>query len=80
MLARLGELRKEYGRERDPFEVHAISLDAYTVDGVRRLEDTGVTDVIVGFRNPYSVEHDTETLGQKVDALRGFAEAVIHKA
>ena len=47
------ELRREYGREREPFEIHAISLDAYTADGIRMLEDLGVTDVIVGFRNPY---------------------------
>ena len=36
-----------------PFEIHVISMDAYTVDGVRRLEDKGVTDAIVGFRNAY---------------------------
>ena len=34
-LARLAELRREYGREREPFEIHVISLDAYTLDGVR---------------------------------------------
>ena len=37
----------------DPFEVHVISVDAYTVDGLKRLEDPGVTDVMVGFRWPY---------------------------
>ena len=57
MLRRLTELRKEYGRERAPFEIHVISLEAYNLDGIRRLEDLGVTDVIVGFRNPY-VEAD----------------------
>ncbi len=77
MLGRLRDLRREYGREREPFEVHAISLDAYTVDGVRRLEDMGVTDVIVGFRSPYGVEPDTETLSQKVAALRRYADDVI---
>jgi probable F420-dependent oxidoreductase len=77
MLARLGELRREYGRDRLPFEVHVISLDAFTRDGVRRLEDLGVTDAIVGFRNVY--EKDTMTLEQKLAALRGFADAVIAK-
>jgi probable F420-dependent oxidoreductase len=75
LLARLGALRREYGREREPFEIHAISMDAYSVDGVRRLEDQGVTDVIVGFRNVY--EKDTQTLQEKIDALRGFADRVI---
>ena len=77
LLARLRELRREAGREREPFEIHVISLDAYTPDGVRRLEDQGVTDVIVGFRNAY--ENDTQKLEQKLDALRGFAERVIQK-
>ncbi len=75
LLGRLRSLRREYGREREPFEVHAISLDAYTPDGIRRLEDLGVTDVIVGFRNVY--ENDVQTLQQKIDALRGYAERVI---
>ncbi len=77
MIARLGELRREYGREREPFEVHVISLQGFSVDGVRRLEDMGVTDVIVGFRNAY--EKDTMSIQQKTDALRSFADAVISK-
>jgi probable F420-dependent oxidoreductase len=76
-LKRLSELRREYGREREPFEVHAIALDAFTLDGVRRLRDLGVSDAIVGFRNAY--EQDTQTLAQKTEALSRFAEAVIAK-
>jgi probable F420-dependent oxidoreductase len=76
-LKRLSELRREYGREREPFEVHAIALDAFTLDGVRRLRDLGVSDAIVGFRNAY--EKDTQTLAQKTEALSRFAEAVIAK-
>jgi probable F420-dependent oxidoreductase len=77
LLARLAELRREVGTERRPFEIHAISLDAFTLDGVRRLEDLGVTDAIVGFRNAY--EKDTMTLQQKLDALRAFSDRVIAK-
>jgi probable F420-dependent oxidoreductase len=77
MIRRLTELRKEYGRDREPFEVHAISFDAYSVDGVRRLEELGVTDVIVGFRNVYDT--DTMTLPQKIDAMRYYAADVIAK-
>jgi probable F420-dependent oxidoreductase len=79
LLERLGELRKEYGRDGEPFEVHVISFDAYTVDGVRRLEEQGITDVIVGFRWPYTVEADTEPLQSKLDNLRRFADDVIAK-
>jgi len=77
LLGRLGQLRAEAGRQHDPFEVHAISLDAYSVDGVRRLEEQGVTDVIVGFRWPYTVGADVEPLQVKLDNLRQFADTVI---
>lgn len=77
LLERLAAMRKEEGREADPFEVHVISMDAYTPDGIRRLQDMGVTDVIVGFRWPYVVGPDTEPLQDKLDALRRFADDVI---
>ncbi len=77
LLERLAALRKEHGTEDKPFEVHVISLDAYTPDGVRKLEELGVTDVIVGFRWPYGVEQDTESLQTKIDNLRRFADSVI---
>jgi probable F420-dependent oxidoreductase len=78
LLATLRAHRAEYGREKQPFEIHVISLDGFTVDGARRLEDKGVTDTVVGFRNAY--ETDTMTLQQKLDALRAFADNVIAKA
>ncbi len=77
MLKRLNELRREYGTEGKPFEVHVISMDAYTPDGIHRLEDLGVTDAIVGFRNAY--EKDTMAVEQKIEALERFAEQVIAK-
>jgi probable F420-dependent oxidoreductase len=84
LLARLADLRRQYprsGGDCSPpeYEVHVISADAYTVDGVRRLEEQGVTDVIIGFRWPYATGPDTEPLGQKIDSLRRFADDVIAK-
>jgi probable F420-dependent oxidoreductase len=79
LLGHIGELRREYGRENDPFELHVISLDAYSHDGIRRLEDLGVTDVILGFRNSYALEQDTQPLEEKIAAIRGYADAVIAK-
>ncbi|MCC6766829.1 MAG: TIGR03619 family F420-dependent LLM class oxidoreductase [Deltaproteobacteria bacterium] len=77
-VKRLHELRREYGRERLPFEIHAISFDGFTVDGVKRLADLGVTDVIVGFRNMYDT--DATPLQKKIDALRLYADHVIAKS
>ena len=79
LLAQLNRLRSEYGRENQPFEVHVISLDGYSVDGVKRLEELGVTDAIVGFRDAYAVGPDTETLEHKIDCLKRFADDVISK-
>lgn len=77
-MDRLGELRREYGRENRPFEIHVISLDAYSVDGVKRLEDHGVTDAIVGFRDVYNAA-DTP-LQPKLDAIHRYADDVISKS
>ncbi|MET0591881.1 MAG: LLM class flavin-dependent oxidoreductase, partial [Polyangiaceae bacterium] len=78
-LTKLKAMMREYGRENAPFEVHASSMDAYSTDGVKRLEDLGVTDLVVGFRNPYTKRQDTQPLAEKLDLLRGYADNVIGK-
>jgi probable F420-dependent oxidoreductase len=77
LLARLAALRAEYGREREPFQVHVISIDAYSPAGIRRLEEAGISDVIVGFRDVYAGQD--MPLQQKIDALRRYADDVIAK-
>ena len=79
MIDRVHALRTEYGKDKDPFEIHVISMDGFSVDGVKRLEDLGVTDVIVGFRYPYTTEPDTQPLTEKVDLLTKFGDRVIAK-
>jgi hypothetical protein len=49
------------------------------VDGVRRLEEQGVTDAIVGFRWPYQAGPDREPLTGKIASLRRYADDVIAK-
>lgn len=80
LIARLKQFREEEGRADDPFEIHVISIDGFTLDGIKRLEDKGVTDVIVGFRVPYIMGPDTEPLDTKIRNLERFAEHVIAKA
>lgn len=79
LIKRLNHIREEQGRT-GPFEIHVMSADAYRPDGIRRLEDQGVTDVIVGFRMPYITGPDTEPLDTKIRHLERFAEKVIAKA
>jgi probable F420-dependent oxidoreductase len=77
LLARLAQHRRIAGTADRPFEVHVISADAYTVDGLARLTDQGVTDVITGFRWPYHTGPDPEPLPAKLTKLRRFADTVI---
>jgi len=79
LLTRLAEIRKAEGDTRDDFEVHVISYDAYTPDGVKGLADKGVTDAIVGFRIPYIVGVDNEPLQAKIDHLNWYGDNVIAK-
>jgi hypothetical protein len=79
MLQKLQVLRAGAGKTHGPFEIHAASPDARTVDGCKRLEDMGVTDVVVGFRNPYIKGDDTQPLADKVARLERFAADVISK-
>ncbi len=76
LLAKLTRYRAEQ-KPKDDFEIHVISGDAYTPDGIKRLEDKGVTDVIVGFRYPYIMGSDPEPLDTKIRHLEKFAEKVI---
>ncbi len=78
LLKKLAAFREEEGRT-GPYQIHVISIDAYTPDGIKRLEDKGVTDVIVGFRIPYITGQDTESLDDKIRNLEMFAENVIAK-
>ena len=80
LLSRLSELRREHGTAGRPFEVHVISAEAYSLDGIKRLADQGVTEVIVGFRWPYHTGPDTEELQPKLDSLRRYADDIIARA
>lgn len=70
------ELERQ-GRNTEDFEIHVISMHAYSPDGIKALEARGVTDVIVGFRDPYTTAHDTESLETKIAAINSYAESVI---
>ena len=79
VTARLRELRLECGRGELPFEIHTTGAESFTADGVRRLAELGVTHTGGGFGrfSGYQRERDTETLQEKVDALRRYADVVI---
>lgn len=79
MIGKLNVLRQECGRSHLPFHIQAGGVDAYTLDGIRRLEDLGVTEVVAAFRNTYAGGPDNRTLESMLAELNGYAENVIHK-
>ncbi len=79
MVDTVTESRRRHDRFDDPFETHAISLDAYSPEGIERLEAAGVTDVIVGFRDAYQPGPDTQTLDEKLAPMQWYAEEIIAK-
>lgn len=77
MLEKIKELRRAHGKLDAPFELHVASSLGFTVDGLRKLEDLGVTDAIVGFRMPY--QRDTMPLTTKLDMIRFYGDNVLAK-
>jgi len=80
LLEKLQRFRDEYGTAGKPFATYVISMDAYTPDGIERLEKAGVTDVVVGFRDVYDPSSQSMGIQEKIDALNGYAEFTIKGA
>lgn len=78
-VRRVNQYRTEYGRDQEPFEFQSMGAEAFSVDGVKKLEDLGIGEAIVAFRNPYEGGRDSQSLDEKIGALRWFAENVIQK-
>ncbi len=79
LIDRINELRVEYGTDKQPFQIHVSSQEACSVDGVKRLQELGVTECIIGFRNIYAGETD-QSLQQKVDAIKQYSDEIISRA
>ncbi len=75
IVARLRELRAEYGRADVPFEIQVSSVDVFDVEGYQRLEEAGVTDIIT---QPWLLYGGGlhPTIEQKEDGLERFADDV----
>ena len=71
-INRINQLREEYGTADKPFRIFTTGQDAFTKDGIAALEDIGITDVIIGFRNVYEMEAD-KPLAEKIAMLEWYA-------
>ena len=75
VVPRLEALRAEYGRADVPFEIKALCVDAFDLDGFRRMEEIGVTDAVVC---PwYFRPGDVNALDHQVDAVTWFGEEMV---
>jgi len=72
VVPRLAELRREFGRSEDPFEIKALCTDAFEASGFRRMADIGVTEAMVcpWFYRP----GDVESLDHQVESVLAFGE------
>lgn len=77
-IDRLAELRRDFGRAGEPFEIQAVCVDRFGLDGYREQADIGVTDAIVV---PWVLQgHGFDAdLATKQDAVKRFADEVIAK-
>ena len=71
-INRINQLREEYGTADKPFRIFTTGQDAFTKEGIAALEDIGITDVIIGFRNVYEMEAD-KPLAEKIAMLEWYA-------
>jgi len=71
-ISRIGELREEYGTADRPFKIFTTGANAFTAEGIEQLEDIGVSDVVIGFRNVYEMEPD-KPLAEKIAMLNWYA-------
>jgi probable F420-dependent oxidoreductase len=77
LLGKLHNFRKEYGTDGKPFETVVACTDAFDVDGFRRVADLGATTLTTVPWMMYGA--DPNSLEQKKDGLKRFADEVISK-
>lgn len=75
-VERIGQLRQQFGTADRPFRIFSTGQDAFTDEGLTRLEAIGVTDVVIGFRNVYEMEPD-RPLAEKIAMLEWYASTFI---
>ena len=76
-IADLAAQRREYGRADLPFEIKVVCSDVFDLEGYRRLEDAGVTDLI---GMPWLLYGgDPSALDTKTKGIERFADDVIAK-
>ena len=74
ILQKLNALRREAGREHEPFEVVCPIAEIDQVDQLKSLEEQGLTSIVFGFADNYKI-----SLDEKRGQLQWFADKVMSK-
>jgi probable F420-dependent oxidoreductase len=85
VVSELSHLRRELGREKEPFDVMLHCPDARSVEDVRRLEELGVTDLqVTPWTEPavqaelgVSAMREQPPLGVKLEAIKRYGGEMI---
>ncbi len=76
MIGELGRLRREYGKDKEPFQIHAGDPTLATVSAFKEVEDVGVTHGVASVWNVYA---PPSALQEKLDCIKRFGDTVIAK-
>ena len=87
LVAELNDLRREFGRDKEPFDILLNCPDARSVEDIRRLEELGVTDLqVTPWTQPgiqaelgVSAMREQPPLGVKLEAIKRYGEEMIAK-
>ncbi len=71
-LEKINRYREQSGDAGRPFKVFTTGQNAFTREGIEELEELGITDVVIGFRDVYQRQPDQE-LPEKIAMLQWYA-------
>ena len=77
LMGQIEAYRKEYGRDHLPFEYQAVVTDVFDPDGYKRLEDAGVTDIIMVPWLMFGTPMIGGALEGRLDGLKRYADTII---
>ena len=81
LIEQINTYRNEYGTLNHPnYQFQVMGEAAYSLDGIKHLEDLGATEVIVAFRNAYEGGPDERTLKGMIAEINWYAKEIISKS
>jgi alkanesulfonate monooxygenase SsuD/methylene tetrahydromethanopterin reductase-like flavin-dependent oxidoreductase (luciferase family) len=78
MVQKIHRYRKEYGTDHKPFQMISVAIDAFDLDGHKRLEEMGIDEACVMPWLIYGGKFHSP-VGVKVDAIKRFGDEVVSK-